>query len=64
VLAWTLVRSSFLCDAKESNANHAEEALRRAKFKFPSRQKIIRGRKWYVGNEDAFPVEPNVKSQH
>ncbi|KAL5665186.1 hypothetical protein ACJX0J_025298, partial [Zea mays] len=32
--------------ARESNANHAEEALRRAKFKFPSRQKIIRGRKW------------------
>ncbi|XP_066325340.1 large ribosomal subunit protein uL16z-like [Miscanthus floridulus] len=31
---------------KESNANHAEEALRRAKFKFPGRQKIIRSRKW------------------
>ncbi|KAL5673603.1 hypothetical protein ACJX0J_017909, partial [Zea mays] len=46
VLAWTLVRSSFLCDAKESNANHAEEALRHAKFKFPGRQKIIRSRKW------------------
>ncbi|KAL5657113.1 hypothetical protein ACJX0J_030276, partial [Zea mays] len=33
--------------ACESNANHAEEALRRAKFKFPVRQKIIRSRKWY-----------------
>ncbi|CAD6247463.1 unnamed protein product [Miscanthus lutarioriparius] len=32
---------------KESNANHAEEALHRAKFKFPGRQKIIRSRKWY-----------------
>ncbi|KAJ1275381.1 hypothetical protein BS78_05G131400 [Paspalum vaginatum] len=31
---------------KESNANHAEEALRRAKFKFPGCQKIIRSRKW------------------
>lgn len=33
---------------KESNAKHAEEALRRAKFKFPGRQKIIHSRKWYV----------------
>uniref|UniRef100_A0A0D3HJQ5 Uncharacterized protein n=2 Tax=Oryza TaxID=4527 RepID=A0A0D3HJQ5_9ORYZ len=31
---------------KESNAKHAEEALRRAKFKFPGRQKIIHSRKW------------------
>ncbi|VAI03452.1 unnamed protein product [Triticum turgidum subsp. durum] len=31
---------------KESNAVHADEALRRAKFKFPGRQKIIRSRKW------------------
>jgi large subunit ribosomal protein L10e len=33
---------------KESNVVHAEESLRRAKFKFPGRQKIIRSRKWYV----------------
>jgi len=34
---------------KKSNANNAEEALGRAKFKFPSCQKIIQSRKWYVG---------------
>lgn len=33
---------------KDSNGNHAQEALRRAKFKFPGRQKIIISRKWYV----------------
>ncbi|CAN1220226.1 60S ribosomal protein L10, partial [Linum perenne] len=27
---------------------HAQEALRRAKFKFPGRQKIIVSRKWYM----------------
>ncbi|XP_027334655.1 60S ribosomal protein L10-like isoform X2 [Abrus precatorius] len=31
---------------KDSNAHHAQEALRRAKFKFPGRQKIIVSRKW------------------
>nr|CAD1839893.1 unnamed protein product [Ananas comosus var. bracteatus] len=31
---------------KDSNSNHAQEALRRAKFKFPGRQKIIVSRKW------------------
>ncbi|KAI5321504.1 hypothetical protein L3X38_030575 [Prunus dulcis] len=31
---------------KDSNKNHAHEALRRAKFKFPGRQKIIESRKW------------------
>ncbi|NP_001412746.1 large ribosomal subunit protein uL16 [Nicotiana tabacum] len=31
---------------KDGNANHAQEALRRAKFKFPGRQKIIVSRKW------------------
>ncbi|OEL32031.1 60S ribosomal protein L10 [Dichanthelium oligosanthes] len=31
---------------KDSNAPHASEALRRAKFKFPGRQKIIESRKW------------------
>ncbi|TQD95435.1 hypothetical protein C1H46_018920 [Malus baccata] len=31
---------------KESNKSHAAEALRRAKFKFPGRQKIIESRKW------------------
>jgi large subunit ribosomal protein L10e len=33
---------------KENNGIHAQEALRRAKFKFPGRQKIILSRKWYV----------------
>ncbi|CAL9118280.1 unnamed protein product [Musa textilis] len=31
---------------KDSNINHAQEALRRAKFKFPGRQKIIISGKW------------------
>jgi len=33
---------------KSVNGDHAQEALRRAKFKFPGRQKIIVSRKWYV----------------
>lgn len=32
---------------KDANCNHAQEALRRAKFKFPGRQKIIVSGKWY-----------------
>lgn len=31
---------------KDGNSHHAQEALRRAKFKFPGRQKIIVSRKW------------------
>jgi large subunit ribosomal protein L10e len=31
---------------KDQNGIHAQEALRRAKFKFPGRQKIIVSRKW------------------
>ncbi|CAN6705410.1 unnamed protein product [Malus baccata var. baccata] len=31
---------------RDSNGQHAQEALRRAKFKFPGRQKIIVSRKW------------------
>ncbi|CAH9103762.1 unnamed protein product [Cuscuta europaea] len=31
---------------KDSNSQNAQEALRRAKFKFPGRQKIIVSRKW------------------
>ncbi|KAL2542390.1 60S ribosomal protein L10-2 [Abeliophyllum distichum] len=31
---------------KDSNSHNAQEALRRAKFKFPGRQKIIISRKW------------------
>lgn len=31
---------------KSGNGDHAQEALRRAKFKFPGRQKIIVSRKW------------------
>ncbi|KAH0668325.1 hypothetical protein KY285_029531 [Solanum tuberosum] len=33
---------------KDGNANHAQEALRRAKFKFPGRQKIIVSRKGFT----------------
>ena len=32
--------------AKESNKDHVVEALRRAKFKFPGRQKVLLSRKW------------------
>ena len=32
---------------KDNHGAHAQEALRRAKFKFPGRQKIIVSRKWY-----------------
>ena len=32
--------------SKDSNAPHVIEALRRAKFKFPGRQKIMRSNKW------------------
>jgi large subunit ribosomal protein L10e len=32
--------------AKDNNAPHVIEALRRAKFKFPGRQKIMRSNKW------------------
>ncbi|CAK7335988.1 unnamed protein product [Dovyalis caffra] len=40
-----------ICEAptdlcKDTNGNPAQEALRRAKFKFPGRQKIIVSRKW------------------
>ncbi|KAL9856434.1 putative ribosomal protein L10e [Arabidopsis thaliana] len=31
---------------KDAHGHHAQEALRRAKFKFPGRQKIIVSRKW------------------
>ncbi|KAL6126872.1 hypothetical protein ACLB2K_074917 [Fragaria x ananassa] len=34
---------------KDSNSHHAQEALRRAKFKFPGRQKIIVSRKCFMG---------------
>jgi len=32
--------------SKDTNAPHVIEALRRAKFKFPGRQKIMRSNKW------------------
>jgi large subunit ribosomal protein L10e len=32
--------------AKDSNAHHVIEALRRAKFKFPGRQKIMKSNNW------------------
>lgn len=31
---------------KDNNVVHAEEAMRRAKFKFPGRQKIVQSRNW------------------
>jgi hypothetical protein len=34
---------------KDAHAVVAEEALRRAKFKFPGRQKIVASRNWCVG---------------
>eukprot|EP00981_Chlorochromonas_danica_P006614 scaffold1439_cov179-Ochromonas_danica.AAC.2 len=36
----------FSVRAKDANAAHVIEALRRAKFKFPGRQKIMRSNKW------------------
>lgn len=32
--------------AKDQNATHVIEALRRAKFKFPGRQKVMKSNKW------------------
>lgn len=32
--------------SKDSNGDHVIEALRRAKFKFPGRQKVMRSNKW------------------
>lgn len=48
---------------KDSNSHHAQEALRRAKFKFPGRQKIIVSRKWYVDVFllDVLNIVPMVK---
>jgi large subunit ribosomal protein L10e len=37
---------------RDNNASHAVEALRRAKFKFPGRQKIMRSNKWGFTNWD------------
>lgn len=36
----------FSVRSKDANAAHVIEALRRAKFKFPGRQKIMRSNKW------------------
>jgi large subunit ribosomal protein L10e len=36
----------FSVRAKDANATHVIEALRRAKFKFPGRQKIMKSNKW------------------
>ena len=36
---------------RDNHSNHAQEALRRAKFRFPGRQKIIVIRKWYFAEE-------------
>ena len=40
---------------KDGNSQNAQEALRRAKFKFPGRQKIIVSRKWYDLNLADLP---------
>lgn len=37
---------------RDNNGHHAVEALRRAKFKFPGRQKIMRSNKWGFTNWD------------
>jgi large subunit ribosomal protein L10e len=36
----------FSIRTKDANGHHAIEALRRAKFKFPGRQKVMRSNKW------------------
>ena len=56
--------------SKDTNAAHVIEALRRAKFKFPGRQKIMRSNKWgftdfdreeYVrGRKDGWLVSEGV----
>jgi large subunit ribosomal protein L10e len=42
--------------SKDANQKHLIEALRRAKFKFPGRQKIVLSRKWGFTkyNRDVF----------
>ena len=45
-LGWTLARVLLSVRCKDSNTAHASEALHRAKFKFPGREKIIESRKW------------------
>ncbi len=42
--------------SRDSNQKHMIEALRRAKFKFPGRQKIVLSRKWGFTkyNRDVF----------
>jgi ribosomal protein L16/L10AE len=44
-LGWTLARVLLSVRCKDSNTAHASEALHRAKFKFPGREKIIESRK-------------------
>lgn len=36
----------LIINIQDNNAAHVIEALRRAKFKFPGRQKIMRSNKW------------------
>jgi large subunit ribosomal protein L10e len=38
--------------SKDSNAHHVIEALRRAKFKFPGRQKVMKSAKWGLTKYD------------
>ena len=60
--------------SKDTNAPHVIEALRRAKFKFPGRQKIMRSNKWgftkfdrevYVkGRKDGWIVPDGVSVKY
>ncbi|URE10409.1 Ribosomal protein L16p/L10e [Musa troglodytarum] len=47
----------LLVRCKDSNSNHAQEALGRAKFKFPSRQKIIVSGKCGRVRAESFQME-------
>jgi len=47
---------------KDNHKDHAMEALRRAKFKFPGRQDIVPSRKWGFTNLDRDVFEEQRKS--
>ncbi|KAG6781313.1 hypothetical protein POTOM_014207 [Populus tomentosa] len=51
-LCWQIKNKPYpksgFCFLFDANGNHAQEALRRVKFKFPGRQKIIVSRKMHL----------------
>merc|ERR1712176_199772 len=47
---------------KEQHAAHAHEALRRAKFKFPGRQKIFTSKKWGLTKFDKEVFAEGIKT--